>query len=150
MGRTEHFKQYELSTDKSRINRDSVHQWLTTSYWAEGIPKEIVSKSIEQSLAFAAYAGTEQIAFARVITDPATFAYLADVFVTPEHRGTGLGKALMTFIMNDPNLQGLRRFLLATKDAHGLYAQYGFTSLGNPDAFMEINKQDIYRAKTDR
>jgi len=150
MTRIEKYKTFELSTDKTRINLETVHAFLSGSYWAAGIPKELVAKSIKHSLTFSAYTGADQVAFARVITDQATFAYLADVFVLPEHRDAGLGKALMQFIMTDPNLQGLRRFLLATKDAHGLYAQFGFTPLSHPDALMEINRQDTYRAAKER
>jgi len=148
MIRTNKFNEYELSTDKSRINHATVFRFLHSSYWAEGIPQETVSKSIEHSLVFGVYFGQEQVGFARVITDRATFAYLADVFIAPEHRGAGLGKALMQFIMDDPNVQGLRRFVLATRDAHGLYAKYGFTPLAQPDRFMEIRNADVYRAKS--
>jgi GNAT superfamily N-acetyltransferase len=133
MVRNDRFNEYELSTDKSRIDHVTVWRFLHGSYWAEGIPQETVSKSIEHSLVFGAYVEGAQVGFARVITDRTTFAYLADVFVAPEHRGAGLGKALMHFIMDDPNVQGLRRFVLATRDAHGLYARYGFTLLAQPD-----------------
>src|SRR5215470_10026593 len=114
---------YILSTDKSRIDISAVHDFLSQSYWAEGIPRETVKRCIENSLCFAIYHHEMLVGFARAISDFATFAYLADVFVLPGHRGKGLSKWLIQIIVNHPQLQGLRRFTLATKDAHGLYAQ---------------------------
>jgi GNAT superfamily N-acetyltransferase len=136
---------YEISTDKTRLDIDLIHQFLATSYWAAEIPREIVERSIRHSLCFGVYRLSSQIAFARVISDFTTFAYLADVFVLPEHRGRGVSKLLMQTILSHPDLQGLRRFVLATQDAHGLYAQFGFEPLANPSDFMTIHRPDIYR-----
>jgi GNAT superfamily N-acetyltransferase len=114
-----------------------VHGFLTRSYWARGVPPDVVQRSIENSLVFGVYGGDEQVGFARVVTDRATFAYLADVFVLEGHRGRGLGKWLMEVVLAHPELQGLRRWMLATADAHGLYRRYGFRELGKPQIFME-------------
>jgi GNAT superfamily N-acetyltransferase len=136
---------YEISTDRSRLNVTLIHEFLRSSYWAQDIPREIVERSIEGSLCFGAYVDGQQVGFARVITDFATFGYLADVFVVPEHRGKGVGKLLMRNVLAHPELQGLRRILLATKDAHGLYAQFGFEPLAIPETLMSIHKPDVYR-----
>lgn len=136
---------YEISEDKSRLNIDVVHGYLTTSYWSPGIPRLIVERSIQESLCFGVYFDSEQIGFARVVTDKATFAYLADVFILEPHRGQGLSKQLMAHISACSDLQGLRRFMLATKDAHSLYAQFGFSELGNPPSYMEILRPNIYQ-----
>lgn len=137
---------YRISTDRAIINVELVHNYLCHhSYWAEGIPVHVVQKSIENSLCFAVYNDEEQVGFARVISDFATYAYIADLFVVPEERGKGLSKWLMQVIMDHPELQGLRRFVLATKDAHGLYAQFGFTAYSNPDRLMTISNPDIYK-----
>ncbi len=128
---------YILSTDKAKIDVNAVHQFLTHSYWAEGIPMDLVKRSIENSLCFGMYYQQKQIGFARVISDFATFAYLADVFITPEERGKGLSKWLMQTIIDHPYLQGLRIFTLATKDAHELYAQFGFTLFDKPERWMQ-------------
>ncbi|HET9839411.1 MAG TPA: GNAT family N-acetyltransferase [Candidatus Angelobacter sp.] len=137
--------EFEISTDPARIDLIFVHAFLTISYWARGIPVETVKRSIENSLAFGVYRAGRQIGFARVITDRATFAYLADVFVVPEYRGRGLSKWLMQCIFGHPDLQGLRRWMLATQDAHGLYQQYGFALLKAPERWMEIHRPDIYK-----
>ena len=121
-----------------------IHESLRTSYWARGIPREVVERSVRNSLCFGAYLGPRQVGFARVVTDRATFAYLGDVFVVPEHRGRGVSKRLVQAVLAHPDLQGLRRFLLATRDAHGLYAQFGFTPLTNPEHFMTIHNPDAY------
>jgi len=136
---------YIVSTDKSKIDLQEVHQFLSHSYWAENIPKEIVQKSIENSLCFGIYHLDRQIGFARVISDFATFAYLADVFILPHERGRGLSKWLMQTIIEHPKLQGLRRFTLATRDAHELYAQYGFTTFDKPDRWMQRHDPDVYK-----
>ena len=136
---------YTITTNKSRIDIDTVHHFLTHSYWAAGIPKETVERSINGSMCFSVLQGDKQAGFARVITDEATFAYLADVFVLEEYRGRGLSKWLMQVIVSYPTLQGLRRFMLATRDAHGLYAQYGFTPLTNADRWMLIHNPDVYK-----
>ncbi len=107
----------------------------------------MVERSIQHSLCFAAYLDGRQIGFARVVTDYATFAYVADVFVVPEHRGRGISKLLLRAILEHPELQGLRRFLLATHDAHGLYAQFGFQPLAHPEHFMTVHKPDVYRGE---
>ncbi|HZD95488.1 MAG TPA: GNAT family N-acetyltransferase [Candidatus Sulfotelmatobacter sp.] len=135
---------FEISTDPARIDLHVVHHFLANSYWAKGIPFQTVQRSIENSLCFAIYHDNQQIGFARVITDRATFAYLADVFVLPDYRGRGLSKWLMSCILEHPDLQGLRRWMLATHDAHSLYRQYGFTALKSPDRWMEIHQPNIY------
>jgi GNAT superfamily N-acetyltransferase len=129
---------YLISTDKERLNVELVHEFLKDSYWASGIPEEVVRRSIENSLVFGVYTGDEQVGFARVVTDYATFAYLADVFVLEAHRGRGLAKWMIEIITSHPRLQGLRRWMLATRDAHELYRRYGFAELERPEIFMEI------------
>jgi len=124
---------------------DLIHSFLTRSYWAEGIPKEIVLRSIEGALCFAVFENEKQIGFARMITDRATFAYLADVFIVEEYRGLGLSKWLMEVIMSHPDLQGLRRIMLATRDAHELYKKFGFTQLNNVDRWMHIHYPNVYK-----
>lgn len=137
--------EFTLSTDKAFLDLDVIHAFLSQSYWAMGVPRETVSKSIANTaLCFGIYHGdpfkgpAAQIGFARVISDLATFAYLADVFILPAYRGRGLSKWLLQTICEYPDLQGLRRFLLATQDAHGLYAQFGFTPLAHPERCMAI------------
>jgi GNAT superfamily N-acetyltransferase len=137
---------FVISTDKSRLDRPLVQRVLSGSYWAEGIPGEIVDRSIENSLCFGVYSGSDQVGFARVITDLATFAYLADVFVVETHRGKGLGVWLMKVIMGHPRLQNLRRWMLVTRDAHGIYRQVGFTELSEPERIMEKVLTDAYGA----
>jgi GNAT superfamily N-acetyltransferase len=136
---------YEFTSDASKVDVSLVHRWLSEeSYWAKGIPLEIVSRSISNSLCFSILHPAEgQVGFARVITDRATFAYLADVFVLAPHRGKGLSKRLMTFIQAHPDLQGLRRWLLATRDAHALYAQFGFVP-PVPGRLMERVNPKVY------
>ena len=130
--------EYLISTDRDRLNVDLIHQFLSTSaYWALGRTRETVERSIENSLPFGVYEGASQVGFARVITDYATFAYLADVFVLPEFRGRGLSVWLMEVISGHPQLQGFRRWVLATKDAHGLYRKFGFEGLKEPARWME-------------
>ena len=129
---------YDISTDPSRLQLDTIHAYLTRSYWSPGVPKDVVARGIANSLCFGIYQGEAQLGFARVITDKASFAYLADVYVLEEHRGQGLSKRLLEQILAHPDLQGLRRVLLATADAHGLYAQFGFKALAAPDRMMEI------------
>jgi len=134
-----------ISTEKEKLDVDLIHSFLNRTYWAEGISKEIIRRSIEGSLCFGVFENHKQVGFARTITDKATFAYLADVFIIEEYRGRGLSKWLMEVIMSHPDLQGLRRMILATKDAHGLYKQFGFTSLINVDRWMHILDQDVYK-----
>jgi GNAT superfamily N-acetyltransferase len=128
---------YLISTDASMLDLEVVHGYLSKSYWAAGVPEDVVRRSIENSLCFGVYRGDEQAGFARVVTDRATFAYLADVFVLEEHRGQGIGKWLVEVILSHPELQGLRRWMLATRDAHDLYQRYAFTELARPGIFME-------------
>ncbi len=137
--------EYMVSTDPERIDLDVVHCYLTRSYWAAGIPRETVARSIAHSLPFGLYHGERQVGFARAITDRATYAYLGDVFVLDEYQGRGLGKWLMECIVAHPNLQGLRRWGLVTRDAHNLYRPYGFTPLRNPDGHMERHDPEVYR-----
>jgi GNAT superfamily N-acetyltransferase len=136
---------YEISTDRSRLDIALIHDFLRSSYWAKGIPRAVVERSIQHSLCFGAFLGGRQVGFARVISDFAAIAHVADVFVVPEHRGRGISKLLMRAIIEHPDLQGLRRILLATRDAHGLYAQFGFEPLTHPEYFMTLHKPDAYR-----
>ena len=134
-----------ISTEHADIDFDVVHGFLSTqAYWCPGIPRGVVERAAANSLCFSALLDGRQVGFARVLGDRATFAYLADVFVLPEHRGQGISKALMDTIMAHPELQKLRRFMLATSDAHALYAQYGFAPVARPDRFMERYKPDAY------
>ena len=137
--------QVTITTEKEKFDVEFIHSFLTRSYWAEGISKEVIKRSIEGALCFGLFENDKQIGFARMITDQATFAYLADVFIIEEYRGRGLSKWLMEVIMSHPSLQGLRRMMLATKDAHGLYEKFGFTPLNNVDRWMQINDPDIYK-----
>ena len=138
---------YSISTDKQQLNVDVIHWYLSTqSYWAQYIPKAVVERSIENSLCFGVYYKKEQIGFARVITDYAVFSYLADVFILEEHRGKGLSKNLMQYIMHYPALQGLRVMSLRTRDAHGLYMQFGFKPALKPENVMEIKYENFYKA----
>jgi GNAT superfamily N-acetyltransferase len=142
---TVHQEGYTISTDKEKLDIPYIHSFLSTSYWAEKIPFDVVRRSIEGSMCFGVYDGERQVGFARVITDKATFGYLADVFIDEQYRGRGLSKWLMTTIISHPDLQGLRRFMLATFDAHGLYAQFGFAQLGFPERFMNIHRPNLYK-----
>jgi GNAT superfamily N-acetyltransferase len=135
---------YRISDDPALLDLDVIHGFLRESYWSPGVPREVVEKSVRGSLCFGIYRDAAQVGFARCVTDRATFAWLADVFVLPAHRGRGLSKWLLERIRAHPDLQGLRRFCLATRDAHGLYAQYGFVPLRSPDRFMEIHDPDVY------
>jgi len=135
---------FEVSTDPARIDLSVVHGFLTDCYWAKGIPAETVKRSIENSICFAVYHGRQQVGFARIISDEATFAYLADVFILPAYRGRGLSRWLMECIVAHPKLQGLRRWMLATQDAHGLYAKFGFTAIRSPERWMEIHRPHLY------
>lgn len=135
--------EYLISTDPARLDIDVIHRFLTESYWAGGVPREVVKRSIEHSLPFGLYTENRQIGFARVITDYATFAYLADVFVLDEFRGEGLGKWLIEVVVSHPELAVLRRWMLATRDAHGLYRKSGFTELKQPERWMEKHRQNV-------
>ena len=136
---------YLVSTDKSKIDVETVHHFLSHSYWAENIPLDVVRKSIENSLCFGMYHEEKLVGFARAISDFATFAYLADVFILPEERGKGLSKWLIGIILEHPQLQGLRRFTLATRDAHSLYAQFGFSLFDKPERWMQKHDPDVYK-----
>lgn len=129
---------YRITTDRESMDAGAIHGYLSRSYWARGRPRSVVEKSIRHSFCFGLFEGAAQIGFARVVTDYATFAYLADVFVLESHHGLGLGKWLMECVMAHPELQGLRKWSLATRDAHGLYARHGFTPLSRPEDHMEI------------
>jgi len=132
---------FTISTDKARLDVPAIHDFLANfSYWAHNVPLSTVQKSIENSLCFGIYDGDRQVGFARVITDYAVFAYLADVFILEAYRGRGLAKWLIACIVSYPELQNLRRWMLATKDAHGLYTQYGFNPLSKPERFMEASQ----------
>lgn len=140
-----HRGEYYISTDKSRLDLAVIHDFLTTSYWAAGIPIETVKKSLEHSLNFGVYEEGKQVGFARVITDYATFAYIGDVFILEDHRGRGLSKWLMQVIADHAELQGLRRWVLLTRDAHGLYRKTGFMEPVNPERYMEKIFPDVYK-----
>jgi N-acetylglutamate synthase-like GNAT family acetyltransferase len=137
---------YEISTDPDRLDIEVIHRFLAEdSYWSRGIPRSIVVRAIANSLCFGVYHRGGQVGFARIVTDRSTFALLADVFILEPHRGKGLSKWLMRCVVEHQDLQGLRRLLLLTSDAHGLYSQFGFEPLGNPSRFMEVLRPDVYR-----
>ncbi len=139
---------YTISTDKTRLDIPAIHSYLSDeAYWSQGIPLEIVERGIKNSLCFGLYQGETQAGFARVISDYASFAYLCDVFILESFRAEGLGKWLMACVLSHPALQGLRNYLLFTKDAHGLYARYGFTPVANPERIMVKRDADIYLKK---
>lgn len=136
---------YLFSTDKLLLDQKRIHEFLSQeSYWSKNIPYQKVADAIKGSDCFGVYKDRTQVGFARVITDHATFAYMADVFVLPQHRGKGISKQLVKFILEYPAYQGVRRFMLATLDAHGLYAQFGFQPLSTPDRFMELKPFESY------
>lgn len=139
---------YEISSEQSRLDIDAIHAYLTRSYWSPGIPRAIVERAARNSLCFGVYErnGGRQVGFTRVVTDYATFAYLCDVYVLEEHRGHGLGKAMIRAAMAHPALAGARRVMLATRDAHGLYRQHGFGDTAGNTNLMEIVRPDIYRS----
>jgi GNAT superfamily N-acetyltransferase len=138
--------QFFIYTDPAKANPEAIHKYLSNgSYWAEYIPYETVANSLKNSMCFSLYTGEKQIGLARVITDKATFAYLCDVYVLPDFRGQGLSKWLMECVKGHPDLQTIRRFMLATKDAHGLYEQFGFKPTAAPERLMEIVNRDIYK-----
>ncbi len=134
-----------VSTDPAKLDVAAIHAFLTRAYWSEQIPREVIERAVRHSLCFGLFEGNAQIGLARVVTDYATFAYLCDVYVLESHRGRGLGKWLIECVMAHPQLQGLRRFNLATRDAYGLYAPHGFRPLANPENHMERHKPDIYK-----
>jgi uncharacterized protein len=134
-----------ISTDRALLNINAIHEFLAQSYWAAGVPRETVARAIANSLCFGAYDAGNLVGFARVVSDYATYAYLADVFVIESYRGRGVSKALMAAVVAHPDLQGLRRWMLGTRDAHGLYRKFGFRSPKDPDRWMEIADPDVYR-----
>ncbi|HEY6204497.1 MAG TPA: GNAT family N-acetyltransferase [Candidatus Limnocylindria bacterium] len=133
--------QYTVSTDPARLDRDAVYRYPhEEAYWSQGISRDIFERALDNSLNFTALHGTQLAGFARVVTDRATFAWLCDVFVLPEHRGRGVSRRLMEAVMAHPDLASFRNFLLATRDAHGLYAKFGFTPLAEPQRWMAIRR----------
>lgn len=136
---------YAISDDPARLDLTAIHAFLTRSYWASGVPRALVERAVANSLCFGLYHEPDQVGFARVVTDRATFAYLADVYVLETHRGQGLSKWLVQTLREHEELQGLRRFLLATRDAHGLYAKFGFKPLTSPDRLMEALNPNVYQ-----
>jgi GNAT superfamily N-acetyltransferase len=140
--------QYTISTDTSRFDVEMIYTFLTNCYWAQGIPRELVQRSIQNALCFGVFDEERQVGFARVITDRATYAYIGDVFILESHRGRGLAKLLMKAIMEHPDLQGFRRWSLVTNDAHGLYRQFGFRPVANPQRYMEIVNPDVYKSSS--
>jgi GNAT superfamily N-acetyltransferase len=136
--------EFEISTDPARLDLPGVHAFLTASYWAKGIPLPAVERSVRHSICFGIYRGHQQVGFARVISDRATFAYLADVYILPAFRGRGLAKWLMQCILAHPDLQGLRRWSLLTRDAHRLYQAFGFQPLKAPERWMEKHDPEVY------
>jgi len=137
-----------VTTDPTRLDLDTIHGFLSGSYWAKGISREVVERSIRHSLGFGAFDGGRQVGFARVISDRATFAYVADVFVVNSHRGRGVGKRIMACITSHPELQNLRLWTLFTRDAHGLYRQHGFREARYPDRLMERRAERPYAPST--
>ena len=143
-------EKFIISDEKNKLQPEYIHDYLSNkSYWAKNIPLETVKKSIEGSICFGMYQNEKQIGFARVVTDKATFGYLADVFIDENYRGKGLSKWLMEVIMIYPELQGLRRWMLGTKDAHSLYEKFGFEPLENPMRVMHIYNADVYKKQSD-
>ena len=137
-------KDYRVTTNQIEMDVEAIHQYLSNSYWCSGLPIETLRLAMENSFCFAVLQANEQIGFARLITDYATFAYLADVYILETHQGKGLSKMMLNEIFNHPKLKGLRRIMLATQDAHGLYEKFGFSKLPNPEIFMENFNPDVY------
>ncbi len=135
---------FTINTDHARLDLDAVYDFLSTSYWARGIPRDVMERSIAHAIPFGIYEGTRQVGFARVVTDRATVAYIGDVFVLEPWRGRGLSRWLMECMLAHPELQGFRRWFLLTSDAHGLYEKFGFTPLAAPDRWMEKHARDAY------
>ena len=135
---------YESTCDSARFDIAAIHSFLAQSYWSPGVPRAVIERAIANSLCFGVLCDSQQVGFARVVTDKATFAYLSDVYVLPEHRGKGLARRLMEEIMQHVDLQGLRRMLLTTRDAHALYAEFGFRPLATPERMMEVHNLYAY------
>lgn len=140
--------EFTISIDKARLDVDRIHAWLSSTYWAEGIPREIVERSIEHSFVFGIYTGQKQVGIARVVSDFATFAYIGDVYIDEQYRGHGLGKWLIETIVTYPELQDLRNWHLATRDAHGLYERFGFKTLDDPRRIMRRHDPDVYKRQS--
>jgi ribosomal protein S18 acetylase RimI-like enzyme len=136
--------EFAVSTDAARLDLAAVRAYLAASYWSPGLPIDVLRRAVAGSLCFGLYRGDEQIGFARVVTDRATFAYLCDVYVLDAYRRRGLGRWLMEAVVAHPDLQGLRRFVLVTRDAHGLYERFGFRPLARPEGYMEVHRPDVY------
>lgn len=142
--------EYRITSDPDAVDLDAVHAFLTTAYWAAGIPREVVARAVQGSIPFSLFHQDRQIGFARVVTDRATYAYLADVYVIEAYRGRGHGRWLIEVLMSHPDLQGLRRLGLVTRDAHELYRPYGFRALAAPERHMELTRPDVYRGSDGR
>jgi ribosomal protein S18 acetylase RimI-like enzyme len=136
---------FVITSDPGAVDLDAVHAYLRRSYWAEDIPRDLLARAVANSIPFSVKLGAEQVGFARVITDRATFAYLSDVYILEAYRGRGLARRLMDAVMAHPDLQGLRRFSLTTRDAEGLYRQYGFRELATPQRHLEIVRPGLYK-----
>ena len=135
---------YDISLDQTRLDLKAIHAFLSQTYWSPGVPFATIEKAVQNSICVGAYVGTAQVGFARMVTDKATFAYLADVYVLQDHRGRGLSRRLVEALLGHPDLQGLRRIILATRDAHSLYEKFGFRALAAPDRFMEKHHPNVY------
>jgi GNAT superfamily N-acetyltransferase len=141
---------YSITTDRDRFDIDAIHEFLSKhAYWCLGIPKRTVASAVKNSVSAGAFHGARQVGFARVVTDKATFAWLCDVYVLPEHRGKGLARRMLDVLRAHPDLRGLRRWVLATRDAHDLYRRIGFVELPNPDRWMVIEDRDVYAKKAE-
>ena len=136
---------FAVSDDPARLDKATVVRFITGSYWAEGIPQATMQRAIAHSLCFGLYEGDKQVGFARVVTDRATFGYLCDVFVDESHRGEGLGQWLVECVLQHPELQGLRRLSLMTRDAHTLYERFGFKPMADPTRYLEIHRPNVYK-----
>ncbi len=141
---------FRISSEHAGVDFDAVHAFLSTCYWAEGISRELLARAIANSIPFSLWHHDRQVGFARVVTDQATYAYLADVYVLEDYRRRGLGQWLMDVVLSHPDLQGLRRFELATRDAHRLYAKVGFGPLLAPERHMEINRPGLYKLQREQ
>lgn len=140
----QHRGEYCVSSNPDRLDLAAIHGYLSKSYWSPGIPREVLRRAIDGSICFGLFKQNSQVGFARVVTDRATFAYLCDVYVLDAHQRQGLGHWLIQVVIDHPDLQGLRRFVLVTRDAHRLYKKFGFLPLARPDGYMELYRPDVY------